>query len=165
MRLVYHFVIETLLATSRNRKTESDAPLPARPCPSYATIFHAATLYRIASESMWNGLVVSSVPWSFAMNIEPRYLHFSTPSNGSSSSRTAWHSPPVKSPDITLIFGAEMTGHLMTYNMVQQTAVLSAHFCRSDSYDLHPRPVSWFNTKGAVWREDTPALLNRAGMA
>ncbi len=33
----------SVLATLRNRRAESIAPLPDRPCPLYPTIFHVAT--------------------------------------------------------------------------------------------------------------------------
>ncbi len=41
-------------AMSRNRRAGWNAPLPGRPCPVYATIFHAATKDRIAGERMRN---------------------------------------------------------------------------------------------------------------
>ncbi len=39
---------------SRNRRTESMAPLPGKPCPWYATIIYAATKDRITGEGMQN---------------------------------------------------------------------------------------------------------------
>ncbi len=44
-----------VLAMSRDRRAKSSAQLPSRPCPLYATIFHATTKDRIAGDRMWNG--------------------------------------------------------------------------------------------------------------
>ncbi len=67
-------------ATSRNRRAESKAALPGRPCPFYATKFHAATKDMIADERMWNGHDQSySLPWPFTVNNLPQFHSFSTP--------------------------------------------------------------------------------------
>ncbi len=49
------FVRALVLATFGNRRAESIASLPDKPCPLYTTIFHVATKARIADEGMQNG--------------------------------------------------------------------------------------------------------------
>ncbi len=49
-----------VLATSRSHRAESIPPLPGRPCPLYATKFHAAAQDRIAGEIMLMKRVISN---------------------------------------------------------------------------------------------------------
>ncbi len=56
-----------------------------------------------------------------------------------------------------------LDNELSNNKTVQRMAVWSAHFCRSNSYLLCPRRVTWIKTKKVdVWRADVPALSNRA---
>ncbi len=69
-------------------------------------------------------LLIFSVPWPFATNIETRYLNLSTSSKGSRSSRTAGRRSPGMSADIALVFEA-----LMRTPTAAHLAVATAECC------------------------------------
>ncbi len=95
-----------VLATARNRREESNAPLSGKPCPLYADISRR----RHRQDCRWENvervrlilLMILSVP--LPPNIPPTYWNMSTSSKGSPSSRTAWRCLPRMCDDISLIF-------------------------------------------------------------